>query len=52
MRALSLEATPRKNVNVLQHAMGYFKRRFAEPCLARQIWLNPHPVELAPANHV
>jgi uncharacterized protein YbgA (DUF1722 family)/uncharacterized protein YbbK (DUF523 family) len=88
MRALSREATPRKNVNVLQHAMGYFKRalaadekaelleligdyhrghvpliapivlirhyvrRFAEPYLTRQVWLAPHPVELALANRV
>ncbi len=88
MRALSLEATPKKNVNVLQHAMGYFKkqlaadekaellevigdyhaghvplvvplvllrhhvRRFAEPYLSRQVWLHPHPVELALRNHV
>lgn len=88
LRALALEATPRKNVNVLQHAMGYFKkqltadekaellevigdyhrghvplvvplvllrhhvRRFAEPYLARQAWLHPHPMELALRNHV
>ena len=88
MRALALEATAKKNVNTLQHAMGYFKkqlsadekaelvevigdyhrghiplvvpivllrhhvRRFAEPYLARQVWLHPHPVELALRNHV
>jgi uncharacterized protein YbgA (DUF1722 family)/uncharacterized protein YbbK (DUF523 family) len=87
MRSLALEATVKKNVNVLQHAIGYFKknlaadekvellevigdyqrghvplvvpivlirhfvRRFAEPYLSRQIWLNPHPVELCLRNH-
>ncbi len=88
MRTLALEATARKNVNVLQHAMGYFKkqlapqekaellevigdyhrghvplvvplvllrhyvRKFGEPYLARQVWLHPHPTELALRNHV
>ena len=88
MRALGREATPKKNVNVLQHAMGYFKtrltadekaellevigdyhqghvplvvplvllrhhvRRFTDAYLARQVWLHPHPVELALRNHV
>jgi uncharacterized protein YbgA (DUF1722 family)/uncharacterized protein YbbK (DUF523 family) len=86
--ALSREATAKKNVNVLQHALGYFKnrlsadekaemlevigdyhhghvplvvpivllrhhvRRFADAYLARQVWLHPHPVELALRNHV
>jgi uncharacterized protein YbgA (DUF1722 family)/uncharacterized protein YbbK (DUF523 family) len=88
LRALSLAATAKKNVNVLQHALGYFKkqlsadekaellevigdyhrghvplvvpivllrhhvRRFADAYLARQVWLHPHPVELALRNHV
>ena len=29
MSALELEATVKKNVNVLQHIMGYFKKRFS-----------------------
>lgn len=88
MTALAREATVKKNVNVLQHAMGYFKRelaadekaellevigqyhrglvplvvplvllrhyvrKFKEPYLARQVWLDPHPAELALRNHV
>jgi uncharacterized protein YbgA (DUF1722 family)/uncharacterized protein YbbK (DUF523 family) len=88
MATLSREATVKKNVNVLQHAMGYFKRnlgadekdelleviaqyhrglvplvvplvllrhyvrKFGEPYLARQVWLDPHPAELALRNHV
>jgi uncharacterized protein YbgA (DUF1722 family)/uncharacterized protein YbbK (DUF523 family) len=88
MTALAREATPKKNVNVLQHAMGYFKRQlaaeekaellevigqyhrglvplvvplvllrhyvrtFGDPWLARQVWLDPHPAELALRNHV
>ena len=88
VRALALAATTRKNVNVLQHALGYFKkqlsadekaellevigdyhrghvplvvpivllrhhvRRFADAYLAREVWLHPHPVELALRNHV
>jgi uncharacterized protein YbgA (DUF1722 family)/uncharacterized protein YbbK (DUF523 family) len=88
MAALSREATARKNVNVLQHIMGYFKkslnaeekvellqvireyhqaqvplivpvvllrhyvRRFRDPYLTQQVYLEPHPVELALRNHV
>jgi uncharacterized protein YbgA (DUF1722 family)/uncharacterized protein YbbK (DUF523 family) len=88
MTTLAREATARKNVNVLQHAMGYFKcelaaeekaellgvigqyheglvplvvplvllrhyvRKFQEPYLARQVWLDPHPAELSLRNHV
>jgi len=88
MEALELKATARKHVNVLQHAMGYFKRqlaedekrelleiigqyarslvplvvpvtllnhyarKFNEPYLTRQFYLNPHPVELGLRNHV
>jgi uncharacterized protein YbgA (DUF1722 family)/uncharacterized protein YbbK (DUF523 family) len=88
MTTLAREATVRKNVNVLQHALGYFKReldaeekaelleaigqyhrglvplvvplvllrhyvrKFRQPYLARQVWLDPHPAELALRNHV
>jgi len=88
MPALKLNATVKKNVNVLQHIMGYFKkvlsteekqellevignyhkgliplivpitllnhfvRKFKEPYLERQYYLNPHPVELMLRNHV
>jgi uncharacterized protein YbgA (DUF1722 family)/uncharacterized protein YbbK (DUF523 family) len=81
MTALKLKATVKKNVNVLQHIMGYFKkmlspaekqelleaienyhngsvplivpvvllnhyvRKFDEPYLRRQYYLNPHPIE-------
>jgi uncharacterized protein YbgA (DUF1722 family) len=86
--ALRLKATPRKNANVLQHALGYFKkqldadekqellevieryrlqqlplvvpitllnhyvRKYAQPYLAQQTYLNPHPIELQLRNHV
>lgn len=82
MTALRLQTTPRKNLNVLQHLMGYFKneltkdekqelleifdqyrqgrlplivpvtlinhyvRKYDEPYLRRQTYLNPHPIEL------
>lgn len=88
MNALKLIATIKKNVNVLQHVMGYFKkqitpdekqellevihhyhlgllplivpitllnhyvRKFNQPYLKRQYYLNPHPVELMLRNHV
>ncbi len=88
MGTLKLIATTRKNTNVLQHVMGYFKkhltsdekaelstlidqyhqgliplivpatllnhyvRKFQEPYLARQFYLNPHPLELMLRNHV
>ena len=88
MAALALLATTKKNTNVLDHCMGYFKkqllrdekqelreviddyhdgrvplivpitlirhyvRRFGEPYLLRQIYLNPHPKELMLRNHV
>lgn len=88
MTALKLHATVKKNVNVLQHIMGYFKkqlssdekqellevignyhkgliplivpitlvnhfvRKYNEPYLKRQYYLNPHPVELMLRNHV
>jgi uncharacterized protein YbgA (DUF1722 family)/uncharacterized protein YbbK (DUF523 family) len=88
MEGLRLIATNRKNTNVLQHMMGYFKkllqpeekkelieviadyhkgftplivpitllrhyvRKYDEPYLRRQYYLNPHPVELLLRNHV
>ncbi|MBE0618488.1 MAG: DUF523 and DUF1722 domain-containing protein [Proteobacteria bacterium] len=86
--ALRLKTTPRKNANVLQHALGYFKkqltsdekgellevieqyrtellplivpitlinhfvRKYDQPYLKLQTYLNPHPVELQLRNHV
>ncbi len=86
--ALGRKTTARKNANVLQHAMGYFKkelsadekqellevieryrtelvplvvpvtllnhyvRKYGEPYLGMQTYLNPHPVELQLRNHV
>jgi uncharacterized protein YbgA (DUF1722 family)/uncharacterized protein YbbK (DUF523 family) len=86
--ALKLSTTPRKNMNVLQHIMGYFKkqlsknekeemsevienyrnghiplivpitllnhyvRKYEEPYLSRQVYLNPHPIALQLRNHV
>jgi len=88
MEGLKLSATVRKNTNVLQHIMGYFKkvltagekqelltvidryhksliplivpvtllnhyvRKYDEPYLKRQYYLNPHPAELMLRNHV
>jgi uncharacterized protein YbgA (DUF1722 family)/uncharacterized protein YbbK (DUF523 family) len=88
MEALKLKATVKKNTNVLQHLMGYFKklissdekqelleiinqyhdgfiplivpitlinhytRRYQQPFLSQQIYLNPHPIELRLRNHV
>lgn len=88
MEALRLCATVKKQVNVLAHVMGYFKRqlspdekvellevldgyarellplivpvtllnhyvrKFGEPYLAGQWYLNPHPAELKLRNHV
>ncbi len=88
MQAMKFKTTPRKNVNVLQHMMGYFKkelspdekqefmeiideyrkgyvpfivpitlinhyvRKFKEPYLGSQTFLQPHPVELQLRNHV
>ncbi|RJP47891.1 MAG: DUF1722 domain-containing protein [Desulfobacteraceae bacterium] len=86
--ALRLKTTAKKNINVLQHAMGYFKkdlspdektelldiinayrdghvplivpitllnhyvRKYRQPYLALQTYLNPHPVALKLRNHV
>jgi uncharacterized protein YbgA (DUF1722 family) len=88
MAALMLDATVKKNVNVLQHMAGYFKRmlsldekqevqevidryhkslvplivpitlinhyvrKYDEPYLKEQVYLNPHPVALKLRNHV
>ena len=86
--ALSVKTTVKKNTNVLQHMMGYFKkeltadekqellevidgylqgmvplivpvtlvkhhvRKYDQPYLKEQFYLNPHPVELKLRNHV
>jgi uncharacterized protein YbgA (DUF1722 family)/uncharacterized protein YbbK (DUF523 family) len=88
MESLRLKATPKKNTNVLQHAMGYFKkqlspdekqelleifdtyrlgniplivpitiinhfvRKYDQPYLKIQTYLNPHPIALQLRNHV
>jgi uncharacterized protein YbgA (DUF1722 family)/uncharacterized protein YbbK (DUF523 family) len=87
MEALQLKTTVKKNINVLEHMMGYFKkqlsadekrelletfnqyregyiplivpltlikhyvRKYDQPYLKQQIYLNPHPVELKLRNH-
>jgi len=87
MESLGLKTTPKKNANVLQHMMGYFKeqlssdekqellevidlyrkeiiplivpitlinhyiRKYDQPYLKKQIYLNPHPLELQLRNH-
>ena len=88
MVSLQLKTTPKKNSNVLQHMMGYFKeqlssdekqellevidiyrmgylplivpitlinhyvRKYNQPYLKQQVYLNPHPLELQLRNHV
>lgn len=88
MESLGLKTTPKKNGNVLQHMMGYFKeqlssdekqellevfdfyrkgyiplivpitlinhyvRKYDQPYLRQQVYLNPHPLELQLRNHV
>ena len=88
MESLRLKTTPKKNVNVLQHMMGYFRehlssdekqellevidqyregyiplvvpitlinhyvRKYDQPYLKQQLYLNPHPLELQLRNHV
>lgn len=88
METLKMKTTPKKNVNVLQHMMGYFKeqlsadekkelleilddyqkgflplivpltlighyvRKYDQAYLRKQIYLNPHPLELQLRNHV
>jgi len=87
MEALGLKTTIKKNINVLQHMMGYFKRqlsadekqelletidqyrneyiplivpvtlikhyvrKYDQPYLKQQLYLNPHPIELKLRNH-
>ena len=87
MEALKLKTTIKKNINVLQHLMGYFKkqlsgdekqellevfnhyrselvplvvpitlinhyvRKYDQPYLKQQTYLNPHPVELKLRTH-
>jgi uncharacterized protein YbgA (DUF1722 family)/uncharacterized protein YbbK (DUF523 family) len=87
MDALKLKTTMKKNTNVLQHLMGYFKkqlsadekqellevfahyrnglvplivpitlinhyvRKYDQPYLKQQTYLNPHPLELKLRNH-
>jgi uncharacterized protein YbgA (DUF1722 family) len=87
MAALRLQTTLKKNINVLQHIMGYFKkqlspdekqelleiieqyrqehvplivpvtllnhyvRKYKQPYLAQQVYLNPHPIALKLRNH-
>ena len=88
LESLELKTTPKKNANVLQHLMGYFKeqlssdekqellevidhyrqeyiplivpitliqhyvRKYDQPYLKEQVYLNPHPLELQLRNHV
>jgi uncharacterized protein YbgA (DUF1722 family)/uncharacterized protein YbbK (DUF523 family) len=88
MESLMLKTTSKKNANVLQHMMGYFKeqlsfdekqellevievyrkaytplivpitliqhyvRKYNQPYLKQQVYLNPHPLELQLRNHV
>ena len=88
METLQLKTTPKKNANVLQHMMGYFKeqlsadekrellevidnyrqeyipfivpitliqhyvRKYDQPYLKEQVYLNQHPLELQLRNHV
>ena len=88
MKGLRLRTTVSKQVNVLQHVLGYFKknlspdekqemlsvidgyhrrqiplivpitllnhyvRKYQQPYLQQQVYLNPHPVELSLRNHV
>jgi uncharacterized protein YbgA (DUF1722 family)/uncharacterized protein YbbK (DUF523 family) len=88
VEALRRKATTSKNINVIEHILGYFKRqltsdekqemieiirqyrrghvplvvpitlinhyvrKYGEPYLSRQVYLNPHPMELQLRNHV
>lgn len=88
LESLELKTTPKKNANVLQHMMGYFRqqlsvdekkelleviedyregyiplivpvtlishyvRKYDQPYLREQVYLNPHPLELQLRNHV
>jgi uncharacterized protein YbgA (DUF1722 family) len=88
MEAMRLKTTTRKNINVLQHMIGFFKkdltadekqelldiiqryregviplivpvtlfnhfiRKYHQPYLEKQTYLNPHPIDLQLRNHV
>jgi uncharacterized protein YbgA (DUF1722 family)/uncharacterized protein YbbK (DUF523 family) len=88
MESLHLKTSPKKNANVLQHMIGYFReklssdekqellevidhyrkgyiplvvpitlinhyvRKYDQPYLKQQVYLNPHPLELQLRNHV
>lgn len=88
MRALKMKTTEKKQVNVLHHILGYFKRdltadekrealdlienyrsgliplivpvtlinhfvrKYDQPYLQQQVYLNPHPKELKLLNHI
>ncbi|MFO8084384.1 MAG: DUF523 and DUF1722 domain-containing protein [Desulfobacterales bacterium] len=88
LEAVKLKTTLKKNINVLQHILGYFKkelstdekqevieiiqqyrignvplvvpltllnhfvRKYQQPYLMKQAYLNPHPVDLKLRNHV
>ena len=88
VKGLRLKTTTAKNVNVLQHGLGYFKkqlsadekqemltvidnyrkqltplivpitllnhyvRKYQQEYLLKQVYLNPHPIELSLRNHV
>ncbi len=88
LESLRLKTTYKKNANVLQHMMGYFReelssdekkelleiielyrkgyiplilpltlinhyvRKYDQPYLKEQVYLNPHPIELQLRNHV
>lgn len=88
LKALRLKTSVPKNINVLQHIFGYFKkelsadekqemisiferyralqiplivpitllnhfvRKYKQPYLQQQVYLNPHPLELSLRNHV
>lgn len=88
LESLELKTTPKKNANVLQYMMGYFRqqlsvdekkelmeviedyregyiplivpvtlishyvRKYDQPYLREQVYLNPHPLELQLCNHV
>ena len=88
MESLFLKTSPKKNANILQHMMGYFKgqlssdekqelledidhykkkciplivpvtliqhyvRKYDQPYLEQQVYLNPHPLELQLRYHV
>ena len=88
LESLQLKTTPKKNTNVLQLMMGYFKeqlsigekkellkiidhyrlgyiplvvpvtlishyvRKYDQPYIGEQVYLNPHPLELQLCNHV